>query len=131
MPLTISPPYTLLSIDLIDFSDYAVRGITMTLTPIDQAKNLARDCRGDLADISVAQFRQYKVTITCTDHEAPVLTGIWPGQDVSISCIPGLGASNSSGDVLTILAKVTTFNTSRDEWAAEVAWHLEAEQRTP
>ena len=124
------PAYTLLAIDGIDFSQYAVRGITMTLEPIDQAAALARDCRGALADISVAQFRQYKVSITCTDHEAPELTDIWPGMDVTITCIPGLGAANSSGDVLTILAKVTTWNTSRDEWAAEVAWQLEAEQRT-
>jgi hypothetical protein len=131
MPLTHSPPYTLLAIDNIDFSDYAVRGITMKLEPIEQAKSLARDCRGELADISVAQFRQYKVSITCKDHEAPVLTDIWPGQDVTISCIPGLGASNSAGDVLTILAKVTAWNSSREEWAAEVAWQLEAEQRTP
>jgi hypothetical protein len=124
------PPYTLLAIDNIDFSDYAVRGITMTLEPIDQAKNLARDCRGDLADISVAQFRQHKVTITCTDHEVPELTDVWPGQDITITCIPGLGAANTTGDVLIILAKVTAWNTSRDEWAAEVAWQLEAEQRT-
>jgi len=124
------PPYTLLAIDNIDFSDYAVRGITMTLEPIEQAKNVARDCRGDLADISVAQFRQYKVTVTCTDHEAPELTDVWPGQDITITCIPGLGAANGSDDVLTILAKVTTWNTSRDEWAAVVAWQLEAEQRT-
>ena len=55
---------------------------------------MARDCRGDLADISVAQFRQYKVTITCTDHEAPELTDIWPGQDITITCIPGLGVAN-------------------------------------
>jgi hypothetical protein len=123
------PPYTLLAIDGIDFSQYAVRGITMTLTPIDQAAQLARDCRGALADISVAQFRQYKVTVACTDHEAPELTGVWPGQDITITCIPGLGVSNGAGDVLTILAKVTAWNTSRDEWAAEVAWQLEAEQR--
>ncbi len=123
------PPYTLLAIDDISFSDYAVRGITMTLTPIDQAKALARDCRGALADISVAQFRQYKVSITCTDHEAPALTDVWPGQDITISCIPGLGAANGTGDVLTILAKVTAWNTSRDEWSAEVAWTLDAEQR--
>ena len=38
-------------------------------------------------------------------------------------------SANSAGDVLIILAKVTTWNTSRDEWAAEVAWQLEAEQR--
>jgi hypothetical protein len=124
------PPYTLLAIDNIDFSDYAVRGITMTLTPIEQAANVARDCRGALADISVAQFRQYKITVTCTEHEAPELTDIWPGQDITITCIPGLGAANTTGDVLTILAKVTAWNTSRDEWAAEVAWSLEAEQRT-
>jgi hypothetical protein len=124
-----APAYTLLAIDGIDFSQYAVRGITMTLTPIAQAANVARDCRGVLADISVAQFRQYKVTITCTDHEAPELTDVWPGADVTITCIPGLGASNTTGDVLTILAKVTEWDTSRDEWAAEVAWKLEAESR--
>jgi hypothetical protein len=124
------PPYTLLAIDGIDFSDYAVRGISMTLAPIDQAKALARDCRGDLADISVEQFRQFKVTITCTDHEAPELTDVWPGQDVTITCIPGLGVADASDGTVTILAKVTSWNTSRDEWAAEVAWTLEAEQRT-
>jgi hypothetical protein len=124
------PPYTLLAIDDIDFSQYAVRGITMTLEPIEQAANVARDCRGALADISVAQFRQYKVSISCTDHEVPELTDVWPGQDITITCIPGLGAANSSDDVLVILAKVTAWNTSRDEWAAEVAWSLEAEQRT-
>jgi hypothetical protein len=124
------PAYTLLAIDGIDFSQYAVRGITMTLTPIDQAASLARDCRGALADISLAQFRQYKVSISCTDHEAPELSDVWPGMDITIDCIPGLGTANSTGDVLTILAKVTSWNTSRDEWAAEVAWQLEAEQRT-
>jgi hypothetical protein len=124
------PPYTLLAIDDIDFSQYAVRGLTMTLTPIDQAASLARDCRGALVDISLEQFRQHKVSITCTDHEAPALTDIWPGQDVTITCIPGLGAANTTGDALIILAKVTAWNTSRDEWAAEVAWQLEAEQRT-
>jgi hypothetical protein len=129
MPLTHDPPYTLLAIDDIDFSDYAVRGISMTLTPIDQAANLARDCRGDLWDISLEQFRQYKVAITCTDHEAPDLTDIWPGQNITITCIPGLGVANTTEDVLTIFARVTSWNTSRDEWAAEIAWTLEAEQR--
>jgi hypothetical protein len=126
------PAHTLLAIDNIDFSQYAVRGITMTLEPISHATALARDCRGALADISLAQFRQHKVSITCTDHEAPELTGVWPGMDITITCIPGLGVSNAvpPADVLTILAKVTRWNTSRDEWAAEVAWTLEAEQRT-
>jgi hypothetical protein len=123
--------YTLLAIDNIDLSPWASRGITMTLTPIDQAKSVARDCRGFLVDISLEQFRQFKVSISCTDHEAPELTDIWPGQDITITCIPGLGAANETGDVLTLLAKVTAWNTSRDEWAAEVAWQLDAEQRVP
>ena len=123
------PAYTLLAIDGIDFSQYAVRCITMTLTPIDQAAALARDCRGMLADISLAQFRQYKVTIECTDHEAPQLADVWPGQDITITCIPGLGVPDTTDGQLTILAKVTAWNTSRDEWAAEVQWQLEAEQR--
>jgi hypothetical protein len=124
------PAHTLLAIDDIDFSQYAVRGITMTLEPIEQAANVARDCRGFLADISLAQFRQYRVSIECTDHEAPELAGVWPGQDITITCIPGLGGgSGVDGEVLTILAKVTSWNTSREEWAAEIAWQLEAEQR--
>jgi hypothetical protein len=123
------PAHTLLSIDNIDFSQWAVRCITMTLEPIEQAAALARDCRGFLADVSLAQFRQYKVSISCTDQEAPQLTGIWPGQDVTIVCVPGLGVPDSTDGQLTILAKVTRWQTSRDEWAAETAWSLEAEQR--
>ena len=123
------PAYTLLAIDEIDFSDYAIRGITMTLEPIAQAASLARDCRGMLADISLAQFRQFKITIACTDQEAPQLTDIWPGQDITITCVPGVGVPDTTDGQLTFLAKVTTWNTSRDEWAAETAWKLEAEQR--
>jgi hypothetical protein len=126
-----SQQMTLLQIDGVDFSPWAVRGLTMTLSPIDAAKALARDCRGALVDISLAQFRQFKTSITCTDFEAPELTDVWPGKDITIICIPGLGVSSipSPDDVLTILAKVTSWNTSRDEWAAEVAWQLEAESR--
>jgi hypothetical protein len=134
MPLdtpTGRPVYTLLSIDEIDYSSYSVRGITMTLEPIDQAAALARDCRGFLVDISVRQFRQYRISIECTDHEAPVLTDVWPGMDITVGCIPGLGVANGTDDVLTIPAKVTAWNTSRDEWAAEVAWQLTAEQSAP
>src|SRR5262245_28413684 len=129
MPLTISPPYTLLAINNIDCSDWAVRGITMTLEPIDQAKNLARDCQGRLIDISVAQFHQYRIAISCTDHEAPHLAGVWPGQDITVTCIPGLGGGDSNGTAMVIHAKVTSWDTSKEEWGAEIAWKLEAEQR--
>ena len=100
-----APPYTLLAIDAIDFSQYAVRGITMTLEPIDQAASMARDCRGDLADISLAQFRQYKVTVTCTDHEVPELTDVWPGQDITITCTsPALLAAPRPGMQVMVMS---------------------------
>lgn len=123
------PAYTLLAIDGIDFSQFAVRGITMTLAPIDQAKNLARDCRGVLVDISAAQFQQHKISISCSDHEVPIFTDVWPGKDIVVSCIPNLGAANTTGDVLTIPCRVTSWDVSRDEWSAEASWKLEAEQR--
>src|SRR5262245_20535875 len=129
MPLVHSPPYTLISIDAIDFSDFAVRGITLTLEPIDQSKNTARDCLGNLIDISLAQFRQMKVSITCTDNDAPELAGIWPGQDITITCLPRM--NGTSDTPLVIVAKVTSWNTSRNEWGAEIAWQLEAEQSVP
>jgi len=127
MPLTTTPPYTLVSISGIDFSDYAVRGIHMTLTPIDQAKNVARDCLGNLIDVSVAQFRQHKITITCTDNDAPVLNGVWPGADITITCLPRMDSISDTPLVLD--CKVTSWNTNRDEWGAEIAWQIEAEQR--
>ena len=82
-----------------------------------------------LADISLAQFRQYKISITCTDHEAPRTDRHLAGPDITIACIPGLGVPDRRTR-MTILAKVTAGTPSRDEWAAEMAWQLEAEQRT-
>ena len=127
MPLTTVPPYSLISIDNIDFTDFSARGITMTLTPIDQAKNVARDCLGNLVDISVTQFRQHKITITCHDNDAPELANAWPGVDITVTCLPRM--DGTSDTPLVIPAKVVSWNTSRDEWGAEIAWQLEAEQR--
>jgi hypothetical protein len=127
MPLVHDPPFTVISIAGIDLSDYAVRSLTMTLTPIEQASNVARDCLGQLVDISLAQFRQHKLTISCTDNDAPELDGIWPGMDIAVTCLPRM--NGTSDTPLTILAKVVSWNTSRDEWGAEIAWQIEAEQR--
>ena len=69
----------------------------MTLEPIEQAANVARDCRGVLADISLAQFRQYKVSDYLHRSRGARLTDVWPGQDITITCIPGLGVANTTG----------------------------------
>lgn len=123
------PDATLLRIDSIDFVDWAVRGITMTLEPIEQAANLARDCRGILVDLSLPQFRQYKFTISCTDQAAPVLDDVWPGKEINVTCIPGLGVENSTDGALFLNARVTSWQTQVDEYGASVAWQLEGEQR--
>ena len=110
-------------------AQYAVRGITMTLEPIDQAKNagarLPRRAGRHLAGAVPA----------IQGHRSPAPTTRRPNSPASgparTSPSPASPASASAiaGDVLIILAKVTTWNTSRDEWAAEMAWQLEAEQR--
>jgi hypothetical protein len=116
---------TLLSIAGIDFSEYSVRAITMTMTPIEQASQARYDCRGILRDLSLAQFRRYEATITCTDHEAPELTDVWPGDIVDVTFIPHLGVTGTSaGDPITLSMMVIAWNTSREEWESETAWEL-------
>jgi hypothetical protein len=81
---------TLLVISGMGFSPYAARGLTQTLAPIEQAKQLRRTASGKLVDVSVAQFRKYRSMISCTDQRAPAIDGIWPGMVVTVSCIAEL-----------------------------------------
>lgn len=122
------PDATLLRIDSISFVDWAVRGIRMTLEPIEQAAQLVRDCRFTLVDISLPASRKYKFSITCTDQDAPVLTDVWPGHVINIDCIPNMGVVNSTDGVLSMNAMVRTWRVEGDEYGAEVAWQLEGEQ---
>lgn len=122
-------PATLLRIDDIDFVDWAVRGITMTLEPIQQAAQLARDCRGELVDLALPQFQKYKFSISCTDQAAPVLDDVWPGKRILITCVPGLGVENSTDGALFLDARVTSWQTQVEEYEAAISWQLEGEQR--
>lgn len=118
---------TLLSIDDIDFSEYSVRGITMTLTPIPASAHIRRDCRGFLLDLSLEQFRKYSASITCTDQEAPTLTDVWPGKLVSVVFVPEVGVTNDS-DVLTLSMRVMSWQTSREELEVHTAWQIDLEE---
>ena len=117
MSLADDTELTITGIDLVPFSS---RGLTQTLEPIDQSKVLKRTVNGALVDVSQAQFRKYKSTITCTDREAPALSGIYPGQEVTVGCIA------AHKPTLTML--VVSFTTSFDEWNADNAWQLELEE---
>ena len=88
------PAYTLMAIDDIDFSQYAVRGITMTLEPIAASAKIERTLNGELIDVSDPAFRKYRVTLTCSDMEVPSLIQVWPGTQLTITCLPDLGGND-------------------------------------
>lgn len=114
---------TLLGLDGIDYPDWAMRGLSVTLTPIAMGE-LRRDVMGGLVDMTLEQFRKYAITITCTDLDAPELTDVWRGKDVVVTLIAGLGVENSSAGPLVLQTKVDTWESGRDEWAAQTNWTL-------
>lgn len=138
---------TLLVLSSMGVPLYSARGLTQTLTPIEQAFDQRRDINGTLVDISVSAFRKFKSTITCNDFNAPALDGVFIGQVLTVSCVselsyPTSGGSPSrsvvSGSSRTLGAftfyrpqmnmMVTGFNTSTNEWGADVAWQLDLEE---
>lgn len=138
---------TLLEISGIDLSPYAARGLTQTLNPVDQSKDLRRTINGELVDFSVEQFRKYASVISGNDQMPPGLSGIWPGRDVMVECIAELYYPTASGNAereivvgservegpytyyRPILSmRVVDFSQSFDEWAAQVSWSLTLEE---
>jgi hypothetical protein len=137
---------TLLVITGMGFSPYAARGLSQTLQPIEQSRQLKRTASGKLVDVSVEQFRKYRSTISCTDQRAPAIDGIWPGMVVTVSCVAELsylvGGSPSRPAVAgsireeegyvfyrpMLVMRVVDIGPSTDEFAAEVAWTLELEE---
>jgi len=138
---------SLLVIAGIDLSDYAVRGLTQTLEPIDQARQMRRTVNGALVDVSMSQFRKYRSVIACADQVPPALDAIWPGLEVEVQCVAELGYRGSSGTpertavsgserdegeftyyrpLLTMM--VRDFRTNTDEYGAEVGWTIELEE---
>lgn len=138
---------TLLSLSGIGVPPYSGRGLTQTLEPIDQAANLQRTINGFLLDLSTAQFRKYKSTISGADQRPPSCDGVWPGQEVVVDCIAELAypyaetaqrdeVSGSSYEEagfvfyrpqLTMI--VTGFQSSQDEWGATVSWSMTLEEK--
>lgn len=124
---------TLLSITGIDLGDYSVRDLTMTIEPIPQGAAFARTINGTLLDLSLPQFRnKYRVSISCTDHESPILVDDVPlGTEVNVVCIPHLGTRGETTDgqeQLVLDMMVVGWNASRREWAAATSWQLALEE---
>jgi hypothetical protein len=82
--------YTLLTLSGIGIPEYSARGLTQTLEPIDAAHQTRRTVNGELDDLSYAQFRKYKSTISGNDQEPPAVDGVWPGRVVTVECVTEL-----------------------------------------
>lgn len=138
---------TLLVISGPGVSPYSARGLSQTLTPIQAAQNTRRTVNGSLIDISAAQFRKFRSTISCTDQNTPALDGIWPGEQVTVDCVATLsyktvggspsrpvvpGSSYVEGAFTIYRPRLTmivmNFAVQEDEYGAAISWSLDLEE---
>lgn len=144
-----SLPNSLLSFVELGIAPYALRGIAQTLQPIAQASNLRRTANGSLEDVSDPLFQKYKSTIRCTDQQSPGLDGVWPGLQLTMWCAVELSSEGNTGTVglfrpavpnsirqengftfyrPILIMRVLDYQTSFDEWPANLAWQLDLEE---
>lgn len=125
---------------------YSARGLTQTLEPIEASAQLRRSINGELQDLSFAQFRKYRSTISCQDQEPPAIDGVWPGHVVTVDCVAELsypaddsparpvvaGSARTEGAFVfyrpQLQMLVTGLSISRDEYGAAVSWQLQLEE---
>lgn len=137
---------TLLVLSGIGIPDYSSRGLTQTLEPIEAATSLRRTVNGSLVDLSFAQFRKYKSSISCHDQEPPAADGIWPGQVVTVDCVAELSYPSGGSPARPVVSgstrtegaftfyrpqlqmRVTGLSVNRDEYGAAVQWQMDLEE---
>ena len=137
---------TLLVLSGIGVPDYSARGLSQTLEPIEASASLRRTINGTLKDLSFAQFRKYKSTISCQDQEPPAVDGVWPGHVVTVDCVAELSYPAGGSPARAVVAGsartegafvfyrpqlemlVTSFSVNRDEYGAAVQWQMDLEE---
>jgi len=129
---------------------YSARGLKQIIMPIGSQKGRVRRYINQvLIDLTPPNSRQYATEITCEDHEAPKLDGLWVGMAVTVDCVAELtfrtgvetpqrpevsGSSRTIGDftayrpILNCL--VTDFSSEMAEWERKVVWKLSLEERS-
>lgn len=124
--------WSLLEITGIEVGDFASRSIVMSLEPIAQAVRQRRTINGALKDVSRAAFFKYRVSISCTDHESPVLYSVAPGTAIGIRCVEQLGTNSTDTDgvqqQLELSCLVESWRVTRDEREADTGWELTANE---
>lgn len=145
MAVDLPNAFTVLTLTGMGVAPYSARGLSQTLEPIPQATQVVRTINGELIDIAPAQFRKYRSTISCSDVDAPALSGIWPGQTLTVSCIAELGSisgaierpavagSTRTEDGVTyyrpiLTMRVTNFSQTTDEYGHVTSWTLTLEE---
>jgi hypothetical protein len=139
---------TLLVITGLGGFQYQARGLTQTLTPINEASDNVRSVNGTMVDLSNPIFRKYTSKITCTDVDAPPLDNLWPGMAVTVSCAVSLcyqtgrpgspareqvsGSSYTQGSFTfyrpVLYMMVKNVSQQFEEWKAENGWTIELEE---
>ncbi len=138
---------TALSITGIDMVAWAARGISESLSLIDEAAQLRRTINGILVDLSQSGFRKFRASWSCDDLAAPAFDGIWPGAAITVDCIgessyvtiggtparPVVPGSSRVEELFTfyrmrLAMRVVAYDLREDEWNAITGWSLEAEE---
>lgn len=126
-------PWTILELtgdDLPDnfLGEYALRGIVMTLTMVEQAKRQRRTINGTLRDVSKGQFRKFAGTIACTDQESPRLAELPVGSIIGVKCVAELGThgenTDGSPEQMQLTVMVRDWGVTRDEAQVETGWQI-------
>jgi hypothetical protein len=127
MPTLPDGEYTFVTISggALTLTPYGSRGITQTLEFIPAAKagGVRRDINGNAIDMSYEQFQKYKSTISCSDFDIPVITGVQVGDLVTVACAIEIG-----GTMPTLSMIVTDIRISFAEWEATYAWQIDLEE---
>ena len=137
----------MLTLSGIGVPPYSARGASQTLEPIQASQQLRRTINGELIDISRAEFRKYRSTISCVDQQPPAVDGVWPGRVLTMGCISELsyltvggtparpvvaGSSRTEGDYTfyrpSLTMRVVAFSQDTDEYGAAVSWSLQLEE---
>ncbi len=132
--------------DVIGITAFSARGLTQTYAPISQAGDLRRSINGTLRNRGASQFKKYSSKITCSDVSAPALDGVFPGDQVTVSCVfefsypiagtptrTAVSGSERADDDFNyyrpiLVCLVTDFNVQKDEYGAVVGWELDLEE---
>lgn len=134
---------TLLVIEGMGVPLYSARDLEEVFGLIEGASQLERSCNGLPINFAPDWSKLWTLTLTCTDVRALVPDNIWPGDEVTVSCVtefsypsggspartPVPGSERTEGDRVFYrpMLEMTVWDTSglsTNENTADVAWTL-------